>query len=223
MTDSRWEWTIAAANASTAQGDKPARRAKQPPLTEDQIVDAALAVIRSEGLDALSMRRLSRELGRSQMAAYWYVADKGELLDLVARRLLAEVSIPAPEDGGWDSRLRTLLTDIDARLHDHPGIAGILLERMRSTDRGLMSAIMEILIGAGFDDADVLLAYAMIHTYLFGRYQVVLQGEDTPDTDDLEDSVTRLLPVLETLRGRDFFRFGVDTIIEGLRARLPAR
>ena len=47
------------------------KRGKPPVLTEDQIVDAALNVIRDEGLDALSMRRLSRELGRSAMAAYW--------------------------------------------------------------------------------------------------------------------------------------------------------
>lgn len=213
---------IAASNASAPSEGKPAR-GKQPTLTEDQIVEAALAVIRSEGLEALSMRRLSRELGRSQMAAYWYVSDKRELLDLVARRLLAGVPIPATKEGTWDVRLKNLLTDIDARLHDHPGIAGILLERMRSTDRRLMGAIMEILREAGFDDSEVLLAYAMIHTYLFGRYQVVMLGDDIPEPADLEDNVTRLLPALATLRGRDYFGFGVDTIIDGLRARLVNR
>ena len=69
----------------------PKKRAKAPPLTEAQIVDAALTIIRDEGLDALSIRRPSRELGRSAMAPYWYVADKRELLDLVARKMLAEV------------------------------------------------------------------------------------------------------------------------------------
>ncbi|EHB50288.1 regulatory protein TetR [Mycolicibacterium rhodesiae JS60] len=212
--------TIAAANASTPAEARPPRRGKQPTLTEDQIVEAALAVIRSEGLEALSMRRLSRELGRSQMAAYWYVSDKAELLDLVARRLLAEVPIPAADGSPWDVRLKTLLSNIDARLHGHPGIAGILLERMRGTDRRLITAIMEILLGAGFDRSDVLLAYAMIHTYLFGRYQVVLLGDEIESTEGVEDSVTGLLPLLADLRGRDYFNFGIDTIIDGLRARL---
>jgi len=53
------------ARASSANN----KRGKPPVLTEDQIVDAALEVIRAEGLEALSMRRLSRELGRSAMAA----------------------------------------------------------------------------------------------------------------------------------------------------------
>lgn len=53
-------------------GEGPSR-SKPPALTEEQIVEAALQVIRDEGLEALSMRRLSRQLKRSAMAAYWYV------------------------------------------------------------------------------------------------------------------------------------------------------
>lgn len=199
----------------------PAKRGKPPTLTEDQIVDAALDIIRAEGLDALSMRRLSRELGRSAMAPYWYVADKRELLDLVARKLLSEVALPETDSAPWEDRLRAVITGIDKRLHDHPGIAGVLLERMRSTDRRLMNGIFEILINAGFQGAEVFLSYAMIHTYLFGRYQVVELGD--PHPDDLEDTLAQLLPHLADLRGRDFFTYGVDTIIEGLRARLATQ
>jgi TetR/AcrR family transcriptional regulator, tetracycline repressor protein len=172
------------------------------------------------------MRRLSRELGRSAMAPYWYVSDKRELLDLVARKLLSEVELPEPDSAPWDERLRTVVTGIDARLHDHPGIAGVLLERMRSTDRRLMNGILEILLSAGFEGPKVFLSYAMIHTYLFGRYQVV--ELDTPDPSavdpgDLEDALATLVPHLTGLRGRDFFNYGVDTIIEGLRAQLAAK
>ena len=199
------------------------RRGKPPILTEEQIVDAALAVIRNEGFDALSMRRLSRELGRSAMAAYWYVDDKQQLLDLVAKRMLAEVPLPAPESGSWDARLREVVAAIDAKLREHPGIAAFLLQRMLSSDRRLMNGIIDILLSAGFAGPEVFLAYAMIHTYLFGRYQVVLHADETADqqpVDGVEDNLTRLIPHLATLRGRDFFSFGLDTIIAGLRARL---
>jgi TetR/AcrR family tetracycline transcriptional repressor len=210
-----------AAGAQRAKG----RSAKPPVLTEEQIVDAALNVIRKEGLDALSMRRLSRELGRSAMAAYWYVDDKKQLLDLVARRMLAEVTLPDPESGPWDARLREVVAAIDAKLREHPGIAEILLQRMLSTDRRLMNGIMDILLSAGFAGAEVFLSYAMIHTYLFGRYQVVLHADEVYEEqhDDLEDTITRLMPHLMPLRGRDFFAFGLDTIIAGLRARLDAK
>jgi AcrR family transcriptional regulator len=194
-------------------------RTKAASLTEKDIVDAALDVIRSEGVEALSMRRLSRELGRSAMAPYWHVADKQQLLDLVAKEVLAEVAIPAADTGPWDIRLRRVVEAIDVRLREHPGIADVLFSRMQSTDWRLILGIMEILLTAGFSDADVLLGYAMIHTYLFGRYQVVTRAEwDEPA--EVDGTVARLLPLIPQLRGRDFFSFGVDTIIAGLHARL---
>lgn len=196
-------------------------RAKPPTLTEEQIVEAALQVVRAEGLEALSMRRLSRELGRSAMAAYWYVSDKQELLDLVAGKLLSRVKLPDPTSGPWDERLRAVIEGIDAQLHSYPGIAAILLERMRSTDRRLMNGIIEILLSAGFEGSEVFLSYAMIHTYLFGRYQVVGLTADL-DAPDLEDTLADLIPHLAGLHGRDFFSYGIDTIIEGLRARLAS-
>src|SRR5262245_20123502 len=173
------------------------------------------------------MRRLSRELGRSAMAAYWYVDDKQQLLNLVAKKMLGEVSLPDPESGTWEERLRKVIADIDAKLREHPGIAEILLQRMLSTDRRLMNGIFEILLSAGFVGSDVFLSYAMIHTYLFGRYQVVLHADELPDQEhspeDLEDTVAILVPHLQGLRGRDFFSFGVDTIIAGLHARLAEK
>ena len=76
-------------------------------------------------------------------------------------------------DGEWDTRLRGADRQIDEQLRAHPGIGEILLERMLSTDRRILNAAMDILVDAGFDDADVLMAYATVHTYLFGRYQLV--------------------------------------------------
>jgi TetR/AcrR family transcriptional regulator, tetracycline repressor protein len=212
--------------AGRLSANSKSKRGKPPVLTEDEIVDAALNVIRNEGLDALSMRRLSRELGRSAMAAYWYVEDKQQLMNLVAKKMLAEVPMPDPESGTWEEQLREVVAAIDAKLREHPGIAEILLQRMLSTDRRLMNGIFEILISAGFEGPETFLSYAMIHTYLFGRYQVVLHADELPDeeqVDNLEDAVARQLPHLERLRGRDFFSYGVDTIIAGLHARLEAK
>jgi TetR/AcrR family tetracycline transcriptional repressor len=200
----------------------PAKRGKPPNLTEKEIVDAALEIIRGEGLEALSMRRLSRELGRSAMAPYWYVADKQQLLDLVAREVLSEVSLPSAESGSWEDRLRAVVEAIDARLRQHPGIAEILFARMQSTDRRLIHGIMAILLDAGFSDTDVVLGYAMIHTYLFGRYQVVMRA-DWEEPEEMDETLARLLPLIPGLGGRDFFSFGVDTIIDGLRVRLAGK
>ncbi|HEY8544475.1 MAG TPA: TetR/AcrR family transcriptional regulator [Acidimicrobiales bacterium] len=79
---------------------RPARR--QPRFDLDQIADAALHIADTEGLDALSMRRLAAELGCGTMTLYHYVKTKDELLALLADRVMAEIVLP-PEvfAEGW--------------------------------------------------------------------------------------------------------------------------
>ncbi|QTI71615.1 TetR/AcrR family transcriptional regulator C-terminal domain-containing protein [Gordonia polyisoprenivorans] len=180
-------------------------------------MEAAVAVIRAEGLDALSMRRLSRELGRSQMAVYSYVADKQALLDLVARATLADVEIP--DTGTWDVRLRALIDNIDRRLRKQPDSAGLLLQRMLHSHQHIVDAMMEIMLSAGLPERQVLLAYAMIHTYLFGRYQVTVAVENKDDAE-LPPTLARVTAHLDELHGADYYSFGIDSLIDGLRARI---
>ncbi len=63
-------------------------------LSREQVVGAAVDLLRRYGLGDLSMRRLARDLGVAPGALYWHVANKQELLVEVADALLAE--IPAP-------------------------------------------------------------------------------------------------------------------------------
>lgn len=192
------------------------------PLTEDAIVDAALAIVRRDGVGALSMRALSRELGVSAMAAYYYVANKQQLLDLVAARALSRILTTELGAEPWPVRLRILIDRIDAALREHRGVGDVLLDRMHSTQRGVMRAIMELLSEAGFSDTDVVKAYAMIHTYLFGRYRVTLEGIPHRDAvDDPSDIVARASAITADLHGTDYYDFGVETLIRGLQTRVP--
>jgi len=191
-------------------------------LTEDAIVSAALDIVQKGGVDALSMRALSRELGVSPMAAYYYVANKQELLDLVATRALAKILRHDLGDDPWPVRLRTLIDRIDATLRRHRGVGEVLLDRMHSTERDVMRAVMEILSEAGFTDVDVVKAYATIHTYLFGRYRVSMSANPHRDeVVDPDDIVSRAGLITRTLHGADFYDFGVDTVIRGLQSRVP--
>jgi TetR/AcrR family transcriptional regulator, tetracycline repressor protein len=191
-------------------------------LTESEIVEAALRLIRRDGVEGLTMRRLSKELGRSHMAMYYWVPDKSALLDLVASASLRDITIPEADDRAWEERLRELIGNIDQQLRANPGIGEVLLDRMLSTDRRILNAAMEILVDAGFDDADVLMAYATVHTYLFGRYQLVTAPPPASERA-ADDTVARLVTQLPRLTGRDFFNFGVDVLIAGLRHRLERK
>jgi TetR/AcrR family transcriptional regulator, tetracycline repressor protein len=212
----------AAAVAQSAR--QPSAKAER--LSEDQIIDAALAIIRESGVESLSMRSLSRQLGVSPMAAYYYVRDKQGLLDLVAKRALSEVQIPDKSVGPWYVRLQLLVDQVEAGLRHNQGIAEVLLGRIMFSQRSVMNAIMEVLEEAGFEGPNVVKAYALIHTYLFGRYRVAIEHHDLEPSREHEsaqshdDTVQRMAPFTRNLVGRDYYSFGIETLIYGLRSQL---
>lgn len=60
----------------------------RPTLTLDQVVAAGIAIADAEGIEALSMRRLAKELGMGTMSLYRYVPGKPELISLMLDRVL---------------------------------------------------------------------------------------------------------------------------------------
>jgi AcrR family transcriptional regulator len=69
-------------------------------LTHAQVASAALAVIDRDGLPALSMRAVAKDLGMSTMALYRYVDDREELEGLVVELVLSAVDTGPPAPGG---------------------------------------------------------------------------------------------------------------------------
>jgi DNA-binding transcriptional regulator YhcF (GntR family) len=95
-------------------------------LSQQRIVAAALAIADSEGLAAVSMRRVAHELGVATMSLYRYVPGKDDLVMLIADAAFAEDKLPATPPYGWRARL-----EVVARLqwkiyHKHPWLAGAM-------------------------------------------------------------------------------------------------
>jgi AcrR family transcriptional regulator len=89
-------------------------------LDRDEIVDAAVALLRDEGLDAVSMRRVAARLGVSPIPLYSRVGNKEALLDLITERLLGQA---APEPGPgmpWDDYAATWAHALRQRLREIP-------------------------------------------------------------------------------------------------------
>lgn len=82
--------------------DRPVKGPK-PGLTLDRIVTAAVALAASEGLSAVSMGRVAKDLGASTMALYRYVSAKEELYVLMQEAAMGQPHrLPALETGaGW--------------------------------------------------------------------------------------------------------------------------
>ncbi|MFF4507937.1 TetR/AcrR family transcriptional regulator [Streptomyces sp. NPDC001401] len=97
-------------------------RPAKPALTRAGIVAAAVAVLRAEGLQKVTMRRLAQELDTGPASLYVYVRNTAELHAAVLDELLGTVG-PAPAEGPWRERLERVLTAYTAMLFEHPSLA----------------------------------------------------------------------------------------------------
>ena len=80
----------------------------RPRLTREALVAAALRIADSEGLDALSMRRLGAELGVDPMAAYRHLPNKKALLAGVVEAVLAGADVATDPAAPWQDQFREL-------------------------------------------------------------------------------------------------------------------
>ena len=91
---------------------------KQPDfdLDADEIVTAAVEILREFGLDAVSMRNVSSRLGVSPVPLYSRIGNKDALLDAVTDRLLADLSPPENTGERWDEYAMRWTRELRARL-----------------------------------------------------------------------------------------------------------
>jgi AcrR family transcriptional regulator len=99
-------------------------RPAKPALTREGIVATAVAVMRAEGLEKVTMRRLAQELDTGPASLYVYVASTADLHAAVLDELLGEVDLGSAESrGGWRERLVGVLTSYTRVLFAHPALA----------------------------------------------------------------------------------------------------
>lgn len=62
------------------------RRTDRGPLTRTEIIDAALTLAESDGIDKLSLAKVAAAVGVQTMSLYNHIANKADLLDGMAER-----------------------------------------------------------------------------------------------------------------------------------------
>jgi AcrR family transcriptional regulator len=103
-------------------------RGRRPAHTRDQVADAAITVADTEGLAAVTMRRIAAELGAGVMSLYTYVPDKERLVDLMVDRVGGTVTVP-PATGDWQADLLALLSAQHDLMLRHPWLPSALPNR----------------------------------------------------------------------------------------------
>jgi AcrR family transcriptional regulator len=109
---------------------RPGPQRRRDPLTQDAVVDAALAMLDTVGLDVLSMRRIARALGTTAGALYWHVGSKDGLLDLVFDRIIGEQPVPDPDPERWQEQVKEVARTMRATILRHRDVVRLSIGRM---------------------------------------------------------------------------------------------
>ncbi len=146
---------------------EPGRRGPKPGLTLDGIVAAAVRLADAEGLDAVSMARVAKDLGFTTMSLYRYVSSKEELL-----QLMWNASAQGAEDlelagANWRERLQQWAMVQREMLDRHPWITQMPMaapplapNSLTFVERGLQA-----LDDTGVSEADRLRVIGLISSY----------------------------------------------------------
>jgi AcrR family transcriptional regulator len=91
-------------------------------------VRRALEIADDEGLEAVTIRRVAKELGVTPMALYWHFKDKNELLGAMADQIFAEIESLSEESkpATWQEQFAQFLERTTQTLIAHPATATLL-------------------------------------------------------------------------------------------------
>jgi AcrR family transcriptional regulator len=213
--------------------DRPAK----PPLSEDLVVETALKILRAEGLDAVTMRRVATELDTGPASLYVYIGGRDELRRAMLGRVAGAVPLEEPEPARWREQVHALLNGWLRAMESHPGIATVALGDPPTTEGTLVGAeyLLTLLLAGGVTPEDAAWALdilPLITTAAAVETAVQMErGSSEAETVERLNDAFRNLPadrfpsmaryagLLTSGTGEDRFTYAIDVFLDGLVAR----
>ncbi|MEW2396868.1 TetR/AcrR family transcriptional regulator [Streptomyces sp. NPDC046862] len=229
-------------------GERPSRGPK-PGLTLDRIVAAAVGIADAEGLEAVSMRRLSTALDVGTMSLYRYVPGKAELLDLMLERVQREALEDEQEDltaePGWRGAVASLARGYLDHYRRHPWLLRVNQARTvmgPSSLRSLEAALIR-LQGMGLSDPELISLIISVQSFAGGIARTEIDADEAAKETGLshEEFWEEQRPYLERAMESgqfpmmaalaedtfsedfDHFAFGLRRFLDGLEVLVAER
>jgi AcrR family transcriptional regulator len=127
-------------------------RPPQPLLNRQRIIEVATSILDSDGLDALSTRRLAAELGVSAPSLYNHFHTKEAILDGIADAIVAQVDLTVLDGRDWPESLIAWARGYRRALAAHPNAVPFLARgpALRPAALALADAVYGMLTEAGW-------------------------------------------------------------------------
>ena len=207
-------------------------------LTRGRVVSAALSIMDREGLEAVSMRRVGRELGVEAMSLYNHVADKDDLLDGIVELVMSEFRVPQ-DTGDWFQAGREAAREWRRLLREHPQVIQVFAERSKPLESATALLPTEFALtclrNLGLSPEEAGEVFHAIGGYIFGfvlmetRQMFGAPGPEGITPDELRASipadlprVAECFPAMCSVEPDTQFEAGLDLFLLGLRAKVEA-
>ena len=194
-------------------------------LRQDQVAEAALAVVDADGLAGLSMRSVARRLGIGTMSLYRYVADRDALEAMVVDSVLDGVGLDV-QAGSARHRLVELAERVRDAAGRHPAVTPLLLMHRHRVPASLRwgESVLGVLADAGYAGTRRVYAFRALLAYIFGAIEIEMLGSLTgPGTRALADLPAAEYPLLSETAGlargigpAEEFRRGLEIVLSSL-------
>jgi AcrR family transcriptional regulator len=207
-------------------------------LTRERIAQVAVRIADSEGIAALSMRRVATELGLATMSLYRYVRGKDDLILLMFESIFADYPLREPAPAGWRFQLEQLSRLQWSACRAHPWLARVIsFTRPQLAPNGMLHTEwgMRAVSQLGLDPAMMLYVVVALTGFVVGT-AVNLESEaearqDTGVTSDewmdaqepafLDIMGSGRYPLLSAVAAQPDFTMDLDTLFEfGLQRML---
>ena len=199
---------------------------KRGSLDRAGIFEAAVALVDREGLHALNMRALARDLGVGTMSLYHHVANKEDLLDGIVETVLGEMEMPQAATAPPEERVTLMARSLRAVGLRHPECIPLLVTRPFQTGPALhpCEIAFGVLAEAGLDAEQALVAFRTVVAYVLGFVMMESAGffvgvANCGAAELMAMGLPRLAEIAPHLEGRDTerdFDTGLRLVEEGV-------
>lgn len=203
-------------------------------LTKDSVIKAAIRLADTGGLEALSMRKLGRELGVEAMAIYYHFEDKSHLIDGMIDRIHAEIKVPQGDEG-WRVFMHSRAESVFEVLLLHPWAAPIMEASINpgpSTLRDSDNSI-KCFRKAGFSIPMTVHAVTVLNIYIYGAAELYarLNFTSSQEAAEFSETIKEQFPIDDypylgevitkymmkaNYDARKEFEFGLNLILDGI-------
>ncbi|MGX1025519.1 AcrR family transcriptional regulator [Streptomyces ambofaciens] len=168
-------------------------------LHQEQIIQAAIALLDEGGIESLTMRRLGSRLGITAAALYWHIKSRHDLLLLAADTVWGQTPLPALDGVEWRPALLAMADNLRSMLLRHPWLlAAMTIQSLDGPARDRHDEyLLAVCEASGLTRRDAEQAAQSVVTFAIGA---ALAGTSRP-----------------------YVSFGLQSLLDGVEAKLAAR